>query len=155
VGAVKRASLALLLLLSLAAQADSTLTCDAPRDGAEVCRYANHVIGRTSQWRDGQEVGPRKTFRQEDGSVERIEHLRPNAGPYATLETYYETGGIRKVELKKGSEMIGIEYTVSGKIYRVWCLPGQAGRSSGGYSYTLRECQLRAPFNLAEWKPSK
>jgi len=118
----------------------------------ETCRYEGAPpgrVGRTSAWKDGEEVGPRKTFREDDGTVLQITHLRPNAGPYASDEVYYETGGLRRVELRKGSERIGIEYTVSGKIHRVWCQPGAAG----GYSYTLAECQTRAPFDLAKWRP--
>jgi hypothetical protein len=103
-----------------------------------------------TQYEDGKEVGPSRTWR-DDGSLASVHHFRPNVSGYATSEDYYETGGIRHVQFEKPGSTVTIDYRVSGRIYKLSCLPGK----DGGYAYSIEDCQPKVSFDIGTWKPSR
>jgi hypothetical protein len=155
---MRRVALLCLLVQSLLARAQDGPCADPPANqygrwqGPRTCWFdaARKQRYSLTHYEDGKEVGPLSVWRA-DGSLASVHHFTPNVSGYASLEAYYETGGIRTVQFEKPGSTIILHYTVSGRIHHLSCLPGRAG----GYAYSLADCQPVVPFELRAWRPSR
>lgn len=147
---VKRIGL-LAALLACSAFGQDGPCDDEPHDGARICYWDKErkLKASETQFVDGKEISYRR-WRQ-DGSLEEVSHSKPNLKEYTTRELYYETGGIRRADFSSPNSNVMIHFTVSGRIHKISCLPGE----KPGYAYTVKECQPKVSFDLKSWRPGK
>jgi len=93
---------------------------------------------RTTTYADGKEIGPETTFHK-SGQRAGLRVLTPALAGYRYDASFYENGKLRSLELRtmeNNQNLARIDYAVSGRIVKMFCLPPGAG-----YLYTVDECQ--------------